>query len=156
MMTKEPVQFYKEGDNMGTFMLSTEDGLRISIPMNKWCVLYFYPKDDTPGCTTQALAFSELIQEYNQEGVIIFGVNTDSVESHFRFKKKHNLKVNLLSDPRGDVARAFGVELSEGQCSRDLAVLNPEGKIMQISRGVDPQGSPAKAIEFIRQQKSLI
>ncbi|OWY65453.1 thioredoxin-dependent thiol peroxidase [cyanobacterium TDX16] len=74
----------------------------------QWLVLYFYPKDDTPGCTTQAKDFSEYTQEFSNLGAKVVGVSVDSQQSHCKFIAKHNLSIILLSDPEHQVADAYG------------------------------------------------
>ena len=73
-----------------------------------WIVLYFYPKDDTPGCTTEAKDFTELHQQFSQLGAKILGVSPDSGKSHCKFIDKHNLSITLLSDPEHQLAEAYG------------------------------------------------
>ncbi len=104
--------------------------------LGKWTVLYFYPKDNTPGCTTEAKEFSELIEEFKQMGVQVIGVSRDSPESHRKFKEKHGLKVKLLSDPNAELHKALGGAWGgkkkgtgkeyEGAI-RSTFILNPEG-----------------------------
>lgn len=75
----------------------------------KWLVLYFYPKDDTPGCTTEAKDFSEYAAKFQQLGAEILGVSTDLEKTHTKFINKHNLTINLLSDPQHEIADSYGV-----------------------------------------------
>ncbi|BAY26716.1 alkyl hydroperoxide reductase/ thiol specific antioxidant/ Mal allergen [Calothrix sp. NIES-2100] len=75
----------------------------------QWIILYFYPKDNTPGCTTEAKDFSELNQEFSALGAKIFGVSPDSSQSHCKFIAKHNLTITLLSDPEHDLAETYGI-----------------------------------------------
>lgn len=97
---KPAPDFSLEGDDGKTYSLSSFKG--------KNFILYFYPKDNTPGCTTEALEFTALKDEYKNKGYIIVGVSPDSVSSHQKFKDKHNLEVLLLSDPEKKCAEAFG------------------------------------------------
>ncbi|MFM7363977.1 MAG: peroxiredoxin [Cuspidothrix sp.] len=76
--------------------------------INEWIVLYFYPKDNTPGCTTEALDFTELSSEFANLGAKIIGVSPDSVASHCKFIAKHNLSITLLTDPEHQLIEAYG------------------------------------------------
>ena len=142
----------KEGDSVPNYKLLADNGEYINLAdfRGKWIVLYFYPKDNTPGCIKEAKTFSKLYDEFKKENAVIFGINTDSIKSHQKFKKKHNLKITLLSDPKGKVAKDFGVRVILGFCHRDTVLINPEGKIEKIYRGVDPEGNPKKILEYIK------
>jgi peroxiredoxin Q/BCP len=87
-----------------------EDGREVTLKdiIKGWTVLYVYPKDNTPGCTTEAKEFTELLPEFEKLGVKVYGLSKDSPESHRRFKERHSLKVSLLSDPSTQVIRALG------------------------------------------------
>ncbi|MBW4600170.1 MAG: thioredoxin-dependent thiol peroxidase [Calothrix sp. FI2-JRJ7] len=93
--------FSAPNQNGGTVSLNDFEG--------KWLVIYFYPKDDTPGCTTEAKDFSAYVDDFSKLGASIIGVSTDSQKSHCKFIDKHNLTITLLSDPEHQVADAFGV-----------------------------------------------
>jgi len=149
---KAPPAKYNPGDQMEHASLAEEGGT-VDLPLKQWTVLYFYPKDDTPGCTTQAKEFTALHDDYAQENIVVFGISTDGVESHRKFREKHGLNVRLLSDPEGKLARDFGVKVLVGMCSRDAVVLNPEGKVDVVHRGVSPKGSPHELLEYIRSKK---
>jgi peroxiredoxin Q/BCP len=101
----------KPGDKAPTFALATDGEGRVSLSALKGhpFVLYFYPKDDTAGCTKEAIGFSESRKKFEALGVSIIGVSKDSVASHDKFKAKHKLKVTLASDPETKLAQAFGV-----------------------------------------------
>lgn len=116
----------------------------------QWVVLYFYPMDDTPGCTRQAKEFSRLKPEYDRLNAIVFGVSTQSIESHKKFRKKHNLTIRLISDEKGELAKLFGVNVFMGMCSRDVVLIDPEGKVVMIEKGVSPDNSPKQVLERIR------
>ncbi|MGQ9863744.1 MAG: peroxiredoxin [Bacteroidia bacterium] len=117
----------------------------------RWVVLYFYPMDDTPGCTRQAQEFSRLKPEYDKSNAVVFGVSTQNIESHKKFRKKHNLTIRLVSDEKGELAQLFGVSVRMGMCSRDVVLINPEGKIVLIEKGVSPQNSPTQVLTRIKQ-----
>ncbi|MCS7165352.1 MAG: peroxiredoxin [Candidatus Calescibacterium sp.] len=140
---------YKEGDLIVNLTLKTIDGEEIEVGKGKWIVLYFYPKDDTPGCTIQAKNFSKLKEEFEKLNVEIIGINKDSEESHRRFIEKHKLKIKLVSDKKDDIAKLFDVE---GQIfpSRDTIVIDPVGKIVKIWRKVSASENPYQVLEFIK------
>jgi len=93
------------------FALISDDGKKVTLSdyRGKKVVLYFYPKDNTPGCTSEAKEFRDNIKEFEKENAVILGVSKDSVESHQKFKQKHELPFTLLSDPEGRVLELYGV-----------------------------------------------
>lgn len=99
------------GDKAPSFRIACDDGEVIAASRLKGApyVVYFYPKDDTSGCTNEALAFSAALPKFHKLGVTVFGVSKDSVESHAKFRKKHKLKVALGADPDLTMAQAWGV-----------------------------------------------
>src|ERR1700685_4034387 len=99
------------GDKAPNFKLATDDGGSVSLAGFKGgpLVLYFYPKDDTSGCTKEAIGFSESLKAFDKLGIPVIGVSKDGLESHARFRKKHKLKIALGSDPEIEVAQAWGV-----------------------------------------------
>ncbi len=99
------------GDNAPDFTLKDNSGNDFSLSSlkGKWVVLYFYPKDNTPGCTTEAVEFSEVKDNFQKRGVEVLGVSPDSVKSHINFIEKKELTIKLLSDPDKDVLKNYGV-----------------------------------------------
>ena len=99
------------GTKAPNFTLNDKDGNAVSLSdfLGKKVVLYFYPKDNTPGCTRQACAFAGAYAGFKQKGVVVIGVSKDSVASHQKFAEKYNLPFILLSDPEGEVIGAYGV-----------------------------------------------
>ena len=99
------------GESAPEFTLVSDEGREVSLSNyhGKNVVLYFYPKDGTPGCTKEAQGFRDLAEEFAKENAVIIGVSKDSVESHQKFKAKHNLPFALLSDPEGKVLDLYGV-----------------------------------------------
>lgn len=99
------------GDKAPSFRIATDDGGALSSASMKGApyVVFFYPKDDTSGCTKEAIGFSESLTKFRKLGVPVIGVSKDSLESHLKFRKKHNLKVALGSDPELKMAQAWGV-----------------------------------------------
>lgn len=98
-------------DKAPNFKIAAEDGATLSSAQLKGSpyVLYFYPKDDTSGCTKEAIAFSEALPKFRKLGIEVIGVSKDSVESHAKFRKKHKLKIALGSDPETKMAQDWGV-----------------------------------------------
>ena len=137
-----------------------EDGNEVTlgdVVRGKWTVLYVYPKDNTPGCTTEAKEFTELLPEFEKLGFQVIGVSKDSVRSHRRFKEKHGLKVKLLSDPEAKLIRALGAwgkKKSYGReyegVIRSTFILNPDGEIVWKRIKVRAKGHAAKVLEEAR------
>ncbi|MBX0322342.1 peroxiredoxin [Halomicroarcula sp. F13] len=102
-------------------------------------VVYFYPKDDTPGCTTEARQFDERYEQYDDAGVAVYGVSTDDVDSHCEFAETHDLSFDLLADPNGNLAEAFGVDLVDGRSRRTTFVV-AQNRVVGVYEGVRPDG----------------
>ena len=126
--------------------------------LGKWTVLYFYPKDNTPGCTTEAKEFSGLIDEFEKLGFQVIGVSRDSPESHSRFKEKHNLKIKLISDPNAELHRALGAWGKKKRYGREYEgairstfILNPKGEIVWEKHNVRAKGHAEKVLEVVRE-----
>jgi len=102
-------------------------------------VLYFYPRDDTPGCTTEAEQFDAELESYRDAGVSVYGVSTDDVESHEAFAETYELRFDLLADPEAEIADAFGVDTSRGAAERTTFVL-ADGEVKAVYDGVNPDG----------------
>lgn len=100
-----------EGDEAPDFVLQADDGREVSLSdyLGKKVVLYFYPKDGTPGCTREAVEFRNMIKEFEKEDIVILGVSKDSVQSHQKFKRKNDLPFTLLSDSEGKALDLYGV-----------------------------------------------
>ncbi len=112
----------------------------------KWLIVYFYPKDDTPGCTTEACNFRDGREVLASMGVSVVGISRDSVKSHAKFAQKHGLDFTLLSDPEHIYIEAFGSWKPKkfmGReyigINRDTYLINPEGDIVKKYEGVDPK-----------------
>ncbi|MBT3013919.1 MAG: peroxiredoxin [Candidatus Thiodiazotropha sp. (ex Lucina pensylvanica)] len=107
----------------------------------RWLVLYFYPKDDTPGCSREACSFRDELARLNQMGVDLLGISTDGVASHLRFSDKFNIAFPLLSDNTGEVAASYGALFKLGPvklAKRHTVIIDPTGCIAKIFRKVDP------------------
>ncbi len=112
-------------------------------------VLYFYPADDTPGCTVEGKEFRDLHEQFAALDCAVIGVSVDSVESHARFAEKHALPFALLSDPEGELARSFGV-LGDRRAQRATFVLDRDLRIRRRFDQVRPRGHAQQVLEFVR------
>jgi len=101
-------------------------------------VVYFYPRDATPGCTTEACAFRDAWDRLQANGTVVYGISTDDVPSHLRFHTEHNLPFDLLSDPEETAARAYSVPVRMGFASRMTFLVDRAGNTAQIFPNVDP------------------
>lgn len=110
----------------------------LSETRGSFAVVYFYPKDGTPGCTKEACAFRDIWKRYEAARVKIFGVSTDDQRSKDSFAKEHKLPFPILADPDGAWVKAFGVPTTLGMASRVTFVLAPDGKIARVYPSVDP------------------
>ena len=137
----------KAGDKAPNFTLTDKDGKTVSLSdfLGKKIVLYFYPKDNTPGCTRQACAFAGLYREFENKGVQVIGISKDSVASHQKFAEKYNLPFVLLSDPERKAIEAYGVWQEKKMCGkvsmgvvRTTFIIDEEGKISKVMDKVKP------------------
>lgn len=119
--------------------------LRLSSLRGQQTVVYFYPADETPGCTKEACAFRDAFKEYESLRVTIFGVSHDSAESHHEFRTKHALPFPLVADEDGVIARAYGVSSTFGLDSRVTFLVGADGRIAHVWPDVDP-GVHAKEV----------
>ena len=110
-------------------------------------VLYFYPKDDTPGCTKEACAFRDRMGDYRQADIQVYGVSLDSPESHRQFREKYGLNFPLLTDEGGRAAEALGVLSDRGLASRVTFLLGPDGKIARVYPDVSPETHADEILE---------
>jgi thioredoxin-dependent peroxiredoxin len=112
-------------------------------------VIYFYPADDTPGCTVEGKEFRDLYDQFQTLDCVVAGVSVDSLESHRKFADKHALPFPLLSDSEGTLARAFGV-LKDGVAQRTTFVLDRDLRIRRCFDQVRPRGHAQQVLEFVR------
>ncbi|ELZ05839.1 peroxiredoxin [Natrialba aegyptia] len=127
------------GDDAPTVTAPNQDGEAVSPAFDDPTVVYFYPHDDTPGCTTEATQFQRERETYREAGVEVYGVSTDDVASHSSFAQSEALEFDLLADPDGEVADAFGVDVTDGTAPRTTFVL-ADGEIRAVYENVDPDG----------------
>ncbi len=123
----------------------------------EWLLLYFYPKDDTPGCTKEACAFRDGYQELRRRGVQVVGVSLDNMASHRAFANKHRLPFPLLSDSGGHVAERYGALWSFGPVRfsrRHSFLIDPQGRIAEIYRSVDPDSHYHQVLDDLNRLSS--
>ena len=137
----------EEGKPAPEFELASDSGDKVSLASlrGKPVVLYFYPKDDTPGCTTQACGIRDAYGEFELSGAVVLGVSPDDEGSHVKFKEKYGLPFTLLADPEHEVAERYGVWVEKKNygktymgVERSTFVIDAEGKVAKVMRRVKP------------------
>lgn len=131
----------KVGDTAPSFTLADQAGQKVNSAdfKNRWTVLFFYPKADTPGCTKQACAFRDNTKKFKEMGVNIYGISVNSVEDQKKFAEKYKLSFPLLADEDAKVAKMFEVKRPLIDIAKRWTfVLSPENKIVDIGEDVDP------------------
>jgi peroxiredoxin Q/BCP len=127
------------GDPAPQVTATNQDGERVTVDSAAPTVLYFYPWDGTPGCTTEAEQFDAELDTYREAGVRVYGVSTDDAGSHREFAADRGLGFDLLADPEGRVAEAFGVDTTGGAADRTTFVC-AGGQVCGVYEGVRPDG----------------
>src|SRR3990167_10391720 len=136
------------GQRAPEFTLSDQKGTPHSLKdyRGQWVLLYFYPKDDTPGCTKEACAFRDHLPRFEGSKVVVFGISADSVKSHAKFAEKYKIPFTLLSDEQKETVQAYGVWAKKKFMGREYMGINrqsflisPEGEIEKIYEKVDPE-----------------
>jgi peroxiredoxin Q/BCP len=123
----------------------------------KWLVVYFYPRDGTPGCTKQVCAFRDSIAKVRQAGAEVVGVSVDDVESHKEFADEHRVPFPLLADEDKSMAKAYGVltsKLGFQYARRDTFLIDPQGKVAKHYADVDPEQNVAQVLEDLARLRS--
>jgi peroxiredoxin Q/BCP len=137
------------------FTLPADDGstVRLSDFRGKRVVLYFYPKDDTSGCTAQACEYRDVLPQLQEAGAVVLGVSPDSIASHVKFKRKYDLNFPLLSDEDHGVAEAYGVWKEKSMygrtyfgIERSTFLIDEEGKLLRVFRKVKAKGDASLAL----------
>lgn len=148
----------KIGDKAPNFTLNDKDGNTVSLSdfLGKKVVLYFYPKDNTPGCTRQACAFAGAYGEFARRGVEVIGISRDSIASHVKFAEKYSLPFVLLSDPEREAIEAYGVWQEKklyGKASfgvvRTTFIIDEQGNIEAVMPKVKPDTNAAQILEML-------
>ena len=149
----------KPGDPAPAFMLPADDGSVVSLASlrGRTLVLYFYPKDDTSGCTTEACEIRDAWTDVEATGAIVLGVSPDTVASHVKFKRKYSLPFRLLADIDHRVAEAYGAWGEKSMYGRkyfgivrSTFVIAPDGTIRQVFEKVQPKGHAAQILAALR------
>lgn len=138
-------------------LTSEEEQLSLKDLKGSWVVLYFYPRDNTPGCTIEAEEFSGLIEQFKELGAEVIGVSKDSCASHQKFVKSKKLKVTLLSDPESEIQKAYGVWRTKNFMGRSFKgtirstfLIDPKGKIAQVWDAVSAKGHAAEVLSTLK------
>ena len=154
-MAKEIELSLKEGDQAPDFSALTNDGGKASLSdfKRKNVVLYFYPRDDTPGCTKEACGFRDDFAAFKKKGAVILGVSTDKVKSHAKFVEKFKLPFTLLADEGKKIVEAYGVWGEKSFMGRKYMgtnrvtfLIGPDGRIKKIWPAVKPEEHPAEVL----------
>lgn len=125
-----------------------QNGRRVVLGFRGVAVLYFYPKDDTPGCTTEACSFRDDLSQFEQRGVTVYGVSTDDAESHKRFAQKFGLNFTLLADPEKKISQSYGV-LSERGYAQRVTFIIKDGVIARVFPKVSPDGHSREVLQAL-------
>ena len=148
----------EQGRPAPDFELKSDAGetVRLSDFRGRPVVLYFYPKDDTPGCTTEACEFRDAYDVFRERGAEVLGVSPDDVASHEKFKTKYGLPFTLLADPDHEVAEKYGVWIEKSMYGRNYMgidrttfVIGPDGILQHIFRKVKPDGHAAEVLTLV-------
>jgi peroxiredoxin Q/BCP len=143
----------KPGDAAPDFTLKQQDGKDVTLSAvwkNNVVVLYFYPMDNTPGCTKEACAFRDLNRDFKTAGAEILGVSVDDAASHKKFEQKHGLPFTLLADPDKKVTELYGVKNFLGKAKRVTFVIDQKGIIQKIYPDVDVSRHGQEVLEFVK------
>ncbi|MDX8348690.1 thioredoxin-dependent thiol peroxidase [Cognatiyoonia sp. IB215446] len=147
------------GDTAPEINLPRDGGEMVNLSdfAGKKIVLYFYPKDDTPGCTKEAIGFTDAVDAFAEADTVILGVSKDSIKKHDKFVAKHELKIALLSDEEGDVCERYGVWVEKKMygktymgIERATFLIGADGKIAQVWRKVKVPGHVDAVLEAVR------
>ena len=156
MVQREHVMALDVGDVAPDFTLTNQEEAPISLAsfQGQWVVLYFYPRDSTPGCTKEACAFRDLYADYQSQNIVVLGISPDTAKSHQKFIEKQTLPFTLLCDPDAEVARAYdsyGPKKFMGKeyegVYRQTFVIDPQGKLAQIYRKVKPAEHASQVLQ---------
>ncbi len=148
----------KEGGKAPDFSAKNETGKTMGLEgmLGRKVVLYFYPKDDTPGCVMEACSFRDNIRLLASKGVVILGMSPDSAESHNKFKKKYKLNFSLLSDVSKDICTKYGVLKPKNFMGKEFVgverttfIINEKGTVEKVFRDIDPADHVKEIIEFL-------
>ena len=148
----------EEGELAPDFELRSDEGERVKLSQfrGKPVVLYFYPKDDTPGCTTQACSIRDNYDDFEERGAVVLGVSPDEETAHVKFKQKYGLPFTLLADPDHHVADDYGVWVEKTYAGRtywgnerSTFVIGPDGRIAKVMRSVKPDTHVERVLQAL-------
>jgi thioredoxin-dependent peroxiredoxin len=148
-----------EGQKAPEFTANDQNGKSVSLSnfAGKSIILYFYPKDDTPGCTAEACSFRDNYESLLAEGFEVLGVSTDDEKSHLKFIGKYNLPFSLIADTEKKIVEAYGVWVEKNMygkkymgVSRKTFIIDKNGMILKIIDKVDTKNSSAQVLEFLK------
>ena len=151
------------GDNAPQFTLSTNGGGQFSLAdaAGKYLILYFYPKDDTPSCTKEAIGFSEESAALDAQNAMVVGVSRDTVEKHDKFVSNYGLRIPLISDEEGSLCEAFGTWVEKSMygktymgIERATFLISPDGKVLHMWRKVKVPGHVEEVLAQLQSLKS--
>ena len=153
------VVMLKEGTKAPEFTLPANDGREVSLKNykgNRRVVLYFYPKDDTPGCTVEACEFRDTVKQIEKADAVVLGVSPDGVQSHNKFIEKFRLPFVLLSDEDKKVCKDYGVWIKKSMYGREYMgvarttfIIGKDGRMEKIFEKVKPEGHAEEVFEFL-------
>jgi peroxiredoxin Q/BCP len=161
MAYKQEDEMLEIGDQAPNFTLKNEAGEDVTLSSfrGKPVIMYWYPRDDTPGCTTEACSFRDAYGEFRQAGAVVLGVSTDDVGSHAKFKSKYNLPFTLLSDPGHQVADQYGVWGKKKFMGREFEgvqrvtyLIDEQGIVKQVWPKVNPEGHADEILAVLRKE----
>lgn len=141
----ERVEFILEGSDGQTHRTKDYEG--------KVLILYTYPKDNTPGCTTQACTFRDLDAEFKKLNAVVLGLNKDSINTHQNFRSKFELPFTLLSDPDLKLIQQLGATKDEGKVARNTYIIDEVGNLEKIYTSVSPKNNPEEVLEYIKSRQ---
>jgi peroxiredoxin Q/BCP len=148
------------GDKAPEFCLPDKDKAKVCLKdfKGRWTVLYFYPKDNTSGCTLEAIHFTNARKDFEKLNAVILGISPDSPESHCKFAEKHELGINLLSDPEHKVLESFGVWQKKSMYGREFwgvvrstFLVDPKGRIRQVWPKVKVAGHADEVLDQLKE-----
>jgi peroxiredoxin Q/BCP len=148
------------GNPFPNFALPNQDGktIRLSDFTGQWLVVYFYPKDDTPGCTIQGKSFTATKEDFEAAGITVLGVSADDVASHKNFCSKFAFTIDLLSDPSASLMQALGIGQAEWKgmkfWERTTFVIDPKGVIRAVYEKVNPEGHEKILLDDVKSLQS--
>lgn len=150
------------GKKAPSFCLKDQEEKEVCLDDMKgdWKVLYFYPKDNTPGCTTEAVDFTCMVEDFSKEGAKIVGVSPDSIQSHLKFIGKHDLKLTLLSDPDHKALEEYGAWKKKKMygkeymgVERSTFLIDPDGDVKREWRKVKVKGHAEEVLQTLKEMK---